>query len=67
MKTNKQTTRFGLFYKVYGRWAPYRTIYGNPVWFKTASAAKRLLNNRDFLYQKNRVLKSKVTVRKFSK
>jgi hypothetical protein len=66
MKSN--TARYGVFYRSNGRWVPYRNQWsGRPKVLTSTTGVKRFLKDYDFNYDKNYILKSKMSVRKLDK
>jgi hypothetical protein len=66
MKSN--TTKLGVFYRSNGRWTPYRNQWtGRPKVFTSEIGVQRFLKDDGFKFDKNYILKSKISVRKLSK
>lgn len=66
-KRQNKIARTSVFYLSNGRWAQYRSPYtGRPRTFTSSRELNRFLNSYDFNYDKNYVLKSRVTTRKIT-
>ena len=69
MKTsqNNRIDPVGIFYVSNGKWTPIKTRWtGKPRIFTSRRELNRVVNSRDFNYEKNYYLKSKISIRKFS-
>ncbi len=62
--SNYRTAPVGVFYRSNGKWTPIRTWTGKTRTFTSTRELSRFLNSRDFNYEKNYILKSKVTIRR---
>ena len=57
--------KYGVFYKSQGLWTPLRTnIKRKQKTFTSTREMERFINSREFIFYKNCILKSAVTVRR---
>ncbi len=65
--SNYTINKVGVFYRSNGKWTPYRDGWtGRVRTFTSKRELNRFLKSGDFNYDKNYVLKSRVTVRKIT-
>lgn len=62
--SNYSIAPVGVFYRSNGKWTPIRTWTGKTRTFTSSRELRRYLNSYNFNYDKNYVLKSRVTIRK---
>lgn len=61
----QRTQTVAVYYRSNGKYVPYRTYTGKVRTFTSNRELKRFLNSGDFNFEKNYILKSRVTVRKY--
>lgn len=66
-KRQNRINKSGVFYRTNGRWAPLRDAWtGKQRTFTSSRELNRYLNSYEFNYDRNYVLKSRITIRTVS-